>query len=101
MKHEKFKTYSVGSKELVEFLNSNVTPKSISLSKGIVIIGYVDSKKEHNYKLVTENITPKQGDVLAERIENAAAAHSGVICLDVNITDNNLELTFLIADELC
>ena len=114
MKHEKFKSFVINDNEMEEinkFLNSNITPKSISIAKipnilnsyyDMLFIGYIDSKKEHHYSLVKETIIYDDFESYDKKLEECAAKHKGVICQDIKISEDkdydSLEVTFLIAN---
>jgi len=110
MKHEHFKVFGVlgvtnpTSAPLDEFLTSgHISPKSISLvtSRGdkggtSVIIGYVPSRSNHNYSVVSQNIGNPAD--LGSAIESAANTHEGVVCQHVEIeADGTYVIVFLVA----
>lgn len=111
MKHEHFKSFKLDDeKGIVEFLNGKITAKSISITNGIVVFGYVDSASTHHYSLVTENlgeVTGKHFGETAIHLDNLLAAeaakHTGVICQHVDLGEDTealiLSVTFLVAHE--
>lgn len=109
MKHENFKSFIVDgsgeNSELNAFLNSNVTPKSISTSyvgftnAKAVFIGYVESKRAHHYTIETETIDVVPGEDFDHKLNAGAARHAGVVCQDVHVSEgmDKLEVTWLVA----
>ena len=105
MKHEHFKSFEVNqgkpSEELNSFLTGHITAKSISVAtltpdKYIVIIGYVNSKSEHQYSILTQSLG-KVTDLqqIDSLLENAAKALEGVVCQHVSIEEGGLHVAFL------
>ena len=97
MKHENFKSFKDAG-ALSAFINAgHITAKSISISKGITVIGFSNSKAEHHYKIVEENFTPSDNlEEIDALLEAAAAKHSGVVCQHVDLED--CVVTFLVAE---
>lgn len=106
MKHEKFKIFSVEDIEEDEvvkmFLNSGITPKSVSVNYDTLtiglVIGYTEDKAEHGYMLKVGKV---ELDLLVTTAEvedglnKEAAKLSGVICQDVTVTKYGLSIVFL------
>lgn len=107
MKHEKFKLFSVEDieedEEVKEFLNSGVTPKSVSVNYEAfttgLVIGYTDDKAEHGYALKVGRaefgLTATTKEV-EEALNKAAADLNGVVCQDVTTVPHGLSIVFLI-----
>jgi len=109
MKHEKFKLLHTveggeieGDPEIQDFLNSGITPKSVSINHGLVtdtvIIGYTEESTEHNYQLLYRKVQ-MESTVTTEEVEKAledeAASVGGIICQDVTVEDYGLSIVFL------
>ena len=92
MTHEHFKSAD-DVMELNEFLNSgHITPKSISVTNNIVIIGYAKSKSEQKYSVEQENIVLTNYPDLSEldsALEEAAKKHNGVVCQHVELLNEH------------
>ena len=108
MKHENFKFFEtplkkVFTKEVKEFLNGTILPKSISISNhglsNILSIGYEDSKKKvgsNEYHLISRKFKRSDFSSMEKSIKSAASKIGGVICQDVHIVDDSVNVTFLV-----
>lgn len=107
MKHEKFKLFSVEDieedEEVKVFLNSGITPKSISADYGVlvtgIVIGYTEDKAEYGYMLKFRKL---ELDLLSstaqveESLTKAAQEFSGVVCQDITTAEYGLSIVFLV-----
>lgn len=110
MKHELFELFEVATEQLendpaiVNFLESGLyTPKSVSINyrgeKSIVCIGYTSDMTEEKYHLVRVVIEGPSGlaplEEIQDALNDAAAQLEGVICQDVVLLHNRIDVIFL------
>lgn len=109
MKHEKFKILHTkeggeieGDLFIQEFLNSSITPRSVSINHGAItdtiIVGYVEQSSVHSFKLVHRRLHMESTSTIGEiekALEDAAKEFDGVICQDVTVESYGLSIIFL------
>lgn len=109
MKHEKFKLIHVQNDDeittdlkLNEFLASGVTPKSISVNHtgllSTIVIGYSEDEPGHEYHLVKQLILMSPTELAEDaeqKLNEAAEALEGVVCQDVLLIEDGMEVIFL------
>lgn len=103
----KLSSKSLQEEEVELFLNSGITPKSISLSHTTAgtyaAIGYTEDTSFEQYRIRYNTFVAPNGITEEEKInliqiaaETSAQAEGGVICQDIDVTDEGADMFFLI-----